>query len=77
MVWILPMTTPNFVEEPRVKVPEVTCRSSSPAPRSERDFICTLVASPKTKRKNEGKSCSINGSIGSQLFLPQACLLVS
>jgi len=54
MVWILPMTTPNFVEEPRVKAPEVTCHSSSPAPRLERDFICTLVSSPKTKGKERG-----------------------
>jgi hypothetical protein len=30
MVWILPMTTPNLVEESPVKAPEVTCRSSSP-----------------------------------------------
>ena len=31
----------------------------------------------RRREKNEGKSCSINGSIGSQSFLPQACLLVS
>jgi hypothetical protein len=30
MVWILPMTTPNLVEESPVKAPEVTCCSSSP-----------------------------------------------
>jgi hypothetical protein len=51
MVWILPMTTPNFVEEPAVKAPKVRHRSSSPAPRLERDFIRKLVASPKTKQK--------------------------
>ena len=31
MVWILPMTTPNFVEEPPVIAPKVRHRSSSPA----------------------------------------------
>ena len=54
MVWILPMTTPNFVEEAPVKAPAVTCRSSSPASRLRRDFICALVASSKTKRKERG-----------------------
>jgi hypothetical protein len=31
MLWILPMIAPNFVEEPPVKAPKVTYRSSSPA----------------------------------------------